>query len=145
LRASGRARVTVAGVPRELALVPDKVFGLDDTIARKRSYFFLEADRATMPVQRTSPAQTSMARKFITYYHAHRAGEHTRQFGIGNFRVLTVTSSRDRVASMIAAAREITGGAGSNQFLFADRASLQSTSDLLALDWVSARNERVTL
>lgn len=140
-----RARVTIAGLPRELSLVPDKVFGLDDTVQRKRTYFFLEADRATMPVQRTSLAQTSIARKFMTYWHAHRAGEHTRQLGIGNFRVLTVTSTRERIASMIDAARAITGGSGSNQFLFADRAAVQTTKDILALRWISGRNELVTL
>lgn len=33
----------------DVSVVPDRVFGLDFTPDRKRKYFFLEADRATMP------------------------------------------------------------------------------------------------
>jgi hypothetical protein len=35
------------------------MFGLDLTMERKRKYFFLEADRATMPIIRAGLEQTS--------------------------------------------------------------------------------------
>ena len=67
---------------------------------RKRKYFFLEADRATMPIMRADFDQTSFARKLITYLAGggknNAFGAH---FGIGNFRVLTVTTSSERTAT----------------------------------------------
>lgn len=58
-----RTRVPIADATHEIGLIPDKVFGLDFTAERKRTYFFLEADRATMPVMRRSLNQTSIARR----------------------------------------------------------------------------------
>ena len=50
----------------DLAVIPDAVFGLDFSVERKRKYFFLEADRATMPVVRRDLDQTSFVRKLVT-------------------------------------------------------------------------------
>ena len=139
------ARLSVAGIPREIGIIPDKAFGLDFTAERKRSYFFLEADRATMPVHRASLDQTSFVRKLLTYWQAYRAAEHTRQLGIGNFRVLTVTSSRERVASMVAALREVSGGMASYMFLFAAHADLTATSDILDMEWVTGKGDHLRI
>ena len=138
--------VTVAqnGYAGRLSVIPDKVFGLDYTTERKRSYFFLEADRATMPIMRSTLAQTSMYRKFVTY----SAGGGTdnlfgKQLGIGNFRVLTVTSGSTRSANMISVLRLAARPSG--QFLFAAHKELISESDLLAFDWTSGRNSAVQI
>lgn len=48
------SRVHHAGKAVDLAVIPDAVLGLDFTAERKRKYFFLEADRATMPIARTT-------------------------------------------------------------------------------------------
>lgn len=138
-------RLPVAGLTREIGLIPDKVFGLDFTAERKRSYFFLEADRATMPVHRAALDQTSFARKLLTYWQVHRAAEHTRQFGIGNFRVLTVTSSRERVASMVTALRQVSGGMASYMFLFAARADLMAATDILDMEWITGKGDRLQI
>lgn len=141
-----RAKVPAAGgLLQDIANVPDRVFGLDFTQERKRVYFFLEADRATMPIVRSNLQQTSMQRKFLSYYHGHRAQLHQQRFGIGNFRVLTVTSGTKRMASMIDAVKQITDGKGSNLFLFTDAATLASTYDVLSLEWASGKGEFVTL
>lgn len=130
----------------DLAVIPDAVFGLDFSVERKRKYFFLEADRATMPVVRRDLDQTSFVRKLVTYLagggQPNAFGAH---FGVGNFRVLTVTTSCERMATMIDALKQLTRGAGSHQFLFVDRATLQDCRDLLSLEWVSGKGERVTL
>ena len=79
-----------------LGLVPDKIFGLqylDKPEGKNRAYFFLEADRATMPVMRTDIRQTSFYRKMVGYHETWKQGLHTTVYGIKNFRVLTVTSS----------------------------------------------------
>jgi Replication-relaxation len=141
-----RAKVPAAGgLLQEIANVPDRVFGLDFTQARKRCYFFLEADRATMPIVRTNLQQTSLHRKFLSYWHGYRAKHHEQLYGIGNFRVLVVTSGPKRSASMVEAVKQITGGAGSNLFLFADAPALASSYDVLSLEWITGKGERTTL
>lgn len=118
-------------------MIPDKVIGLDFTQARKRSYFFVEADRVTMPVMRSHP------RAYLA--GAGSGNAHGKRLGIGNFRVLAVTTSRERMETMIAAVKLATRGHGSNQFLFTGRASLLACSDILKLDWISGKGERVRL
>jgi len=142
-----RAKVPApGGLLTDLALVPDAVFGLDFTQERKRVYFMLEADRATMPVWRSNLFQTSMYKKFLTYYHGHRAGHHTRAYNIGNFRVLTCTTSAERQLSMIDVIRtKVTDGKGSSLFLFTDAATLTSCPDVLSLAWTSGKGEPVRL
>ena len=140
------AETIVDGRKRELALVPDALFGLDFTIERKRKYFLVEADNGTMPIVRSDLEQTSFARKLMTYLagggQANRFGQ---QLGIGNFRVLTVTTSAERVASMLQALKTLTNGNGSAQFLFTDRAALLASSDLLSLEWTTGKGDLVTL
>jgi Replication-relaxation len=130
----------------DVAVIPDAVFGLDFTVERQRKYFFLEADRATMPIVRKDFDQTSYLRKLVAYLAgggpANAFGAH---FGIGNFRVLTITTSRERMATMIDALKQLTRGAGTAQFLFVDRATLHDCRDLLSLEWISGKGERVTL
>ena len=133
------------GTLQDQAVIPDGVFGLDFTAARKRVYFLLEADRATMPIVRSDLTQTSMQKKFMTYFYGHRAGQHQERYGVGNFRVLTVTTNRERQASMMASVNTVTGGKGSNLFHFIDAASVASTTDFLSLEWTNSRGETMQL
>jgi hypothetical protein len=115
------------GSAYEIGIIPDKVFGLDFTQARKRSYFFLEADRATMPVARSNPKQTSFNQKIFAYLAGGGSrNTHGTHFGVGNFRVLTITTSPQRMETMVAAQKTATKGDGSRQLLFADYAKLRS-------------------
>ena len=122
-----------------------KLFGLRFFASEDESYFMFERDRGEMPVERHSRKdQTYFAKKMLIYYEANRAGEHLREFGIPNFRVATVTTTQERVEAMIAAQREITGGRGSNMFLFIDDVSLAETNPLEAL-WLTGKGERIRL
>lgn len=140
------AQIAMDGRVIESAVIPDAVFGLDFTVERKRKYFFLESDNATMPVVRTNLNATSYARKLMAYYagggKTNAFGAH---FGIGNFRVLTVTSSRERVATMTDALKQITGGIGSQQFLFVDHSSFVAADNVLSLVWTSGKDDQVRL
>ena len=140
-----QARVPWIDKQIDVSLVPDWVFGLDFTDQRKRSYFFLEADRGTMSIKRDNLNQSSMQKKFLAYLHGHRVKHHTERYGIQNFRVLTVTTSEDRAANMIANVKDITGGRGSNVFLFTDGAAVAAASDVLNLELTTGKGERVTL
>lgn len=127
-----------------LGVIPDQFFGLHFTNkpdGANRAYFFLEADRATMPVMRSDLKQTSFFRKMIAYNEAWKQQLHTDIYGIKNFRVLTLTSSRDRVDHLITANKKVVSGQGSKLFLFTDAASLQAADDPLTLGWRNGRDE----
>ena len=96
-----------------------------------------------MPVWRSNLSQTSMYAKFLTYFHGHQAGFHTRTYGITNFRVLTCSTTAERTANMIAMIKKHV--APSNMFLFTHSAALQSASDVLSLAWTSGKDQPVRL
>jgi hypothetical protein len=134
-----------AGVTHDIGVIPDQVFGLDFTEARKRSYFFLEADRATMPVTRSHPRQTSFNQKILGYLAGGGVrNAHGAHLGIGNFRVLTITTSPQRMETMWLAQNQASKG-GSRQFLFVDHAKLKACPDVLAMEWINGKGEVVQL
>lgn len=131
----------------EHGITPDAIFGLhylDRPEGRNHSYFFLEADRGTMPVKRRTLAQTAIFKKLLLYHATAVKKIHTRRFGFQAFRVLTVTASpdRERVASMVRAAQEL--DSLERIFLFADEDSLLS-GDALSHQWLNGRQEQVVL
>lgn len=146
LRLPSRWQVEVrqGGRLHRLGVEPDKAFGLRFEGApenRERAYFFLEADRGTMPVVRKGLEQTSFFRKLLVYQETWRRGLHKTHLGIPNFRVLTVTTSKERVGHLVAACRSLFGG-GSRLFLFTDRERLGGR-DILTHDWMNGRGEVV--
>ena len=128
----------------EISAAPDKVFGLEFSDTGRRNYFFLEVDRSTMPISRPELDQSSFKKKFLAYHFGHRAKQHVALWGIPGFRVLTMTTSAERIASMIDVVTEITRGKGSNVFLFADVASL-ADADPLTMFWKSGKDGFVRL
>ena len=138
------ASIRLSGALRKNAVVPDALFGLRFNDEEK-SYFMLEIDRGEMPVERYKNAQrTYFAKKMLTYYEANRQQRHVHDLGIENFRVLTVTTTSERVERMLAALNGITEGRGSNMFLFTDVAKL-AAGNPLDLQWVSGKREAVRL
>jgi hypothetical protein len=124
-------------------VVPDGLFGLsfpDQTAA----YFLLELDRGTIPISRSGEDHRSIRRKLKTYYDGWRAQRHIEQFDVKQMRVLTVTSSPERVRHMVEAVRSISEGKGSNFFLFVDRERL-AASDPLSVLWTTGKGELVRL
>lgn len=138
------ASIRIGGVLKKNAVVPDALFGLRFN-DEAESFFMLEVDRGEMPVERYKNLyRTYFAKKMLTYYEANRQQRHVHDLGIKNFRVLTITTDKDRIERMQVALNVITGGRGSNIFLFADQAQL-AESNPLKVDWVSGRGERVRL
>lgn len=125
-----RWRVNVAG--QRLSAVPDRVFAFEfsgENGSTRRSYFFLEADRGTMPVIRKTLSQTSFHRKLLAYEATWAEGVHEKLFEFNRFRVLTVTASTKRVNSLVEACTKLKSGHG--LFLFADMTILDSSQDIL--------------
>jgi hypothetical protein len=73
-----------------LGLRPDKVFGLENTKTGEEAFYFLEADRATMPVVRQNLDQSSFHRKLLAYEATWTQNIHRTRLGLHRFRVLTV-------------------------------------------------------
>ena len=118
-------RVTIQG-GMQLGVIPDRVFALecpDQTGQVQRAYFFLEADRGTMPVIRKQLSQTSFCRKLLAYEATWSNKVHQRHLGIQRFRVITVTSITARVSSLLAACSQLKRGHG--LFIFTDTSALE--------------------
>jgi Replication-relaxation len=87
------------GIFHRLGVEPDAVFGLRFKRMpenRRHAYFFLEADRGTMPVERSDLRQSSLLRKVLCYQETWRQGIHKALLGIANFRVLVVAGNGAR-------------------------------------------------
>jgi hypothetical protein len=129
----------------KLGVIPDRVFALefqDDRGNRDLAFFFLEADRGTMPVKRHDLYQTSFYRKLLAYEATWSQSIHRTRFGFHRFRVLTVTTSVERVRSLVEACSQLKTGRG--LFLFADWASLKKPGDIFSSIWQSARHGETT-
>lgn len=144
----------IQGKKRDLifSIVPDRVFQLyfpNHPEGKQRAYFFLEADRSTMPVIRTNLYKTSFFKKMLGYWHSWQEGLFEKTFGFKNARVLTITKSEARIKSLIEANKEVDGRKkGTRMFLFAQGKSftLADPGQILAQVWQNGRDsERVSL
>lgn len=119
------------------------------------AYFLVEIDRGQMPVRRHGESaeelvggkrrlRTYFKHKLAAYYHGWRQRRHVEQFGIEQLRVLTVTTSGQRIATMLDALREITQGKGSDLFLFSDEETIRAHGAVGA-EWVSGKGNLVRL
>lgn len=123
-----------------LGVIPDRVFGLEFSDANgnpTRAFFFLEADRGTMPITRRHLSQTSFYRKLLAYQATWSQSLHQTRFGFHRFRVLTITTSAERVASLVNACAELKSGHG--LFLFADRTILENLIDIFSASWQTGK------
>jgi hypothetical protein len=120
-----------------LSAVPDRVFALENQNG-DRAIFFLEADRATMPVERKNFSQTSFLRKMLAYEATWAQSVHKARFGFARFRVLTVTTSAERVNALVNACAKLERGHG--LFLFGEKNALQNPDLLFASIWRTGRN-----
>ena len=130
---------------RKLGVIPDRVFALeftDQPKERNRVLYFLEADRATMPVDRHNLAQSSFYRKLLAYEATWTQGLHQTRFGFHRFRVITVTTSEARANSLAATCRQLPRGHG--LFMFTDIDSLRIHRNLLTLPFLTGHTGETT-
>lgn len=138
-----RVQVQHTGEFANIGILPDHVFALILPDGRRRA-FFVECDRGTMPVERSTLGQTSMLRKFLAYEGTRKQGLHAQRFGWKAFRTLIVTTNEERAANMRALIARTPALNGSPLFLFADHAMLMG-SDILAHEWSDASGKPHTL
>lgn len=140
--------VTQKGMTKTFGITPDNFFGLeyrDRPEGKNRKYFFLETDRGTEPVRRSNLSQSSIRRKFITYFETNRQGCHSRDFNIKHFRVLFVTTTAERTGNFIETNKMFHRGIGSAIFLFTDIATVTSSENILTQSLCTGEGEHVTL
>lgn len=128
----------------KVGVIPDGVFALEFTHlppGQNRAYFFLEADRSTMPVMRQSLDQSSLYRKLLAYEATWSQNIHRTRLGFHRFRVLTVTTGGERAQHIAQAARALERGRG--LFLFTDLDALKSSSDPLVHPWMTPRDKEM--
>ena len=128
----------------KLNVIPDRVFALEflnKSGKTERIYFFLEADRGTMPVTRRGFSQSSFNRKLLAYEATWCQSVHQR-FGFHRFKVLTVTTSAVRVESLVDACLKLERGHG--LFLFADKSVLEKPADIFSAKWQTGRKDETT-
>jgi hypothetical protein len=130
----------------KLGVIPDRVFALEypgQNGNPERAYFFLEADRGTMPVIRKRLSQSSFYRKLLAYEATWSQKIHEKRFGFHRFRVLTVTTSAARMKSLTDACSQLKQGHG--LFLFADRSILEKPDEILSSKWQTGNGDATTL
>jgi DNA-binding Lrp family transcriptional regulator len=128
----------------KLGVIPDYVFALDFKDrggSHKRACFFLEADRATMPVIRKDLSQTSFYRKLLAYEATWSQGLYRTQFDFDRVRVLTITTSAERVKSLVNACAQLKRGQG--LFLFTDRTVLEKPADMFGAVWQAGKGDQI--
>lgn len=134
---------------RRVGVVPDRSFALASRKSGERILFFVEADRATMPLTRRSLGQSSMLRKLLAYEATWRQGIHRERFQCSRFRVLVVTSSAERSYNLAEICAELPKARG--LFLFTDTDTLKGDvipyagGNVLELPWLCANGERERL
>lgn len=123
-----------------IGVEPDYAFSLGFPELKRRAHFLCEIDRNTMPVERSSLAQTSILRKFLAYQALWQANLHTSHFGWRNFRVLIITNDREHAQCMRACLRHHTNGQGLQLFWFASRQTLD-WSNILEHQWIDGAGQ----
>jgi DNA-binding Lrp family transcriptional regulator len=128
------------GQRQRVGVIPDRVFGLECN--GRQCWYCLEADCGTMPITRANLHQTSFQRKLLAYKATWSQNLHRAWFGWQRFRVLTVTTTNQRVQGMIESRRKLLNGHG--LFLFANATTLLALGDPFAFRWQTGRDEETS-
>jgi len=133
------------------SVIPDSAFGLrfSPKAGKGRvAYYFVEADRSTMPIRRSNFSRSSYYKKMVGYWQSWQQKLFRKYFGFKNPRILTLTLSDERIQSMIQANKEVdTRGKGLRMFLFASERqfNLDEPTAVFRKVWVNGRGEKVSL
>ena len=109
----------------------------------------LEVDRGTMPIVRSNPNQTSSIRKLLAYSHTHAQDLLHERYGIERFQGLTLTTSKERIRTMIDSYRDHVPRQlrRPNLFLFTESSEIELDTDVFDIEWQNAagKPDRLTV
>jgi protein involved in plasmid replication-relaxation len=106
-----------------LSVNPDALFGLKDKEkpeGQNTTYCFLEVVRSRESDYQAQ--QSYFMRKMHAFMAYHRQGKHVARYGISNFRVITVTPTKQRALNLCEKLRN--AGLTSKRFWFTDLAAV---------------------
>ena len=130
-------------------VIPDGAFGLRIKKTGKIKWFLLEADRNTMPVKRSNLNKTSFYRKLINYNRSRANKCFGKVFSFSNPRVLTVTTSEERIKNIIKHLDDIPFKEKAyRMFIFTTKnkfQKLENTKRLFDKIWIDGRKERISI
>jgi hypothetical protein len=121
-------------VKEKIGVIPDAAFAIErqDNSSKFRRFFFLEADRGTMPLCRKSLRLSSIRRKALAYSQSRRSRVLRDRFGIPGFQTLFVTRSRERLERMKETCKTASGR-NPSIFLYATQDGLKRDDALAVL------------
>jgi hypothetical protein len=134
--------------PFIISVVPDAAFGFRFLDQPKEKYFFFEADRATMPIRRASLLRSSFYKKMLGYHAVWEKRILGKTFHFKDVRVLTMTTSNERIENMIEVGREMDPrkkGLGMFLFTTQDLLSLEHPEKVFQEIWLSGNGKKCSL
>jgi hypothetical protein len=120
---------------KRVGTFPDRIFALESPDNGERVFYFVEADRATMPVSRRTLNQSSIWRKLLAYEATWSQKIHETRFGTKRFRVLFVTTSQERMNHLVAVCSKLPRGHG--LFLFTTVEAMRDKSNKSERVWAA--------
>lgn len=131
-------------------IIPDGAFGLRTTEngVTNTFYYFIEADRGTMPVVRHNLFRTSIYKKMVGYSASMNDKLFGRNFGFKKVFVMFVTSSEERISNMVKLNKSIhPQGKGYRLFKFIDNRNIHPMypENLLGFSWQNGQGETANI
>lgn len=125
-------------------VIPDRLFALRYADGTAHN-FALELDRGTMDIWANRLiGKSSMRRKLLAYHHARENDLFSSKWGFRSFRVLTVTTSEQRVMGMLKAQQRAVAHCPSGFFLYSTLERL-AQHGAMGPAWISSRCDAVSL
>ena len=125
-----------SGGTQKVAVIPDASFVIG--IADRQGRFCVEIDRGTVTVSPTAWQQRGWTQKIRAYLEYYQSGAYERRYQTRSFRVLTVTTSEERLQNMRKATEEVGGDA---RFWFTTFEQVKADTILTEKVWYRAVNE----
>lgn len=122
--------VSHGGQTRQYPVLPDAFFIL--SLGTRRAPLFLELDRATMTQQRWGT-------RVLTYLTYVRSGKYTARYQTRSLRILTVTTTEQRMQNLMATTHKAGGG---SLFWFTTLDQVSAASVLYRPIWLLANDAR---
>lgn len=134
----------------KFSIIPDGAFGLriNQNGAESAFYYFIEADRGTMPVVRHNLFRSSIYKKMVGYSASMNDKLFGKNFGFKKVFVLLVTTSEERINNMLKLNKTIhPQGKGFRLFKFIDSRDihLDHPENLLGISWTNGQGEKVNI
>lgn len=116
-------------------VIPDAVFGKLNETDDSVEYFFLEADRGTMPINPKTSDRSSLAKKVAAYHASYQRQLCTHHLGLPGFRVIFVVPTRARLLSLVSLCSQFRNGRGI--FLLVDEKTYHDHHNLFDIPFIS--------